>query len=172
MAKNQTNTNQKLEKLSLEDDSTYMEDILDESIYTALKGEHKAFCLEIEKALTKFLQSKAESKEIKDLDKFKRKIVHKLCDLFQIDRPYVDVKSDETGDITITRTEKSKIPAKTIEEKCQMVDNAKKKKTSTVNPLANKKLIMKPKDPATKKSENDASKTKESEHDNEHKDDV
>jgi len=81
------------------------------------------------------------------MDKYQRKIVHKICDLYNVQRDYVDVKQNDRGDITITKSEESKIPSIGLEKKYAKYLEEQKKKAQKmiVNPLANKKMLIKPK---------------------------
>ena len=55
--KNDIKLEAQIEQLSLQDNSKYIEDILDDALLTAMKGEHKAFCLKIESVLIDFIKS-------------------------------------------------------------------------------------------------------------------
>lgn len=162
MASTQKPLPEQKEKNLIDDESKYEDALLDDAIINALKGEHKAFCLKMEKYLTEFMKSNESSRVIENLDKYQRKIVHKLCDIFEITRDYVDVK-DELGDITIVKSEKSKIPAQSVEEKYALMTKKNKTAKASVNPLANKKLIMKPKEKPQQKSESDSSDSQDNE---------
>jgi len=115
IAKNDFKLETQLDQLTLPDNSKYLEEILDDALITAMKGDQKVFCLKIETCLNEFMKASKNTDKLLNLDKFQRKIVHKICDLFFIKREYVDVKSDDKGDITITKTEQSKIPERSLE---------------------------------------------------------
>jgi hypothetical protein len=115
IAKNDLKLESQLEQLTLPDSSKYLEEVLDDALVTAMRGDQKAFCLKIESHLNEFMKSQKSTDKLLNLDKFQRKIVHKICDVFFIKRDYVDVKSDDTGDITITKTEQSKLPERSLE---------------------------------------------------------
>jgi len=96
---NNTNTlNQQFEGLSLKSESKYDEDTLDEAIINGLKGEYKEFCKNIEQFLNQFMKGPKyfsdlfnpkqdrTNEVIPDLNKYQRKIVHKICDLYCITR--------------------------------------------------------------------------------------
>lgn len=147
---NNTKTlNQQFEGLSLKSESKYDEDTLDEAIINGLKGEYKEFCKNIEQFLNQFMKGPKTNEVIPDLNKYQRKIVHKICDLYCITRDYVDVKSDESGSITITKQEKSFIPSTTLEERYQKYTGKSKKSESgkSSNPFANKKVVIKSRGP-------------------------
>jgi len=137
--------NQQFEGLSLKSESKYDEDTLDEAIVNGLKGEYRDFCKSIEQFLNQFMKGPKTNEVIPDLNKYQRKIVHKICDLYCITRDYVDVKSDESGSITITKQDKSFIPSTTLEERYQKYSGKSKKTESgkSGNPFANKKVIIK-----------------------------
>lgn len=134
-------------KTTLDEEIKDLEEILDDALVNAMKGEHKALSLQIEKLLTDFMKSNKTMDVIANMDKYQRKIVHKICDLFGVQRDYVDVKSNDLGDITITKTEASKIPTMGLEKRYAkyLEEQKKKEKKQSVNPLANKKVLIKPK---------------------------
>jgi len=98
IAKNDFKLETQLDQLTLPDNSKYLEEILDDALITAMKGDQKVFCLKIETCLNEFMKASKNTDKLLNLDKFQRKIVHKICDLFFIKREYVDVKSDDKGD--------------------------------------------------------------------------
>jgi len=57
MADTQNPINNPTTKSSLEEEIKDLEDILDEAIVNAMKGEHKALSLQIERLLIDFLRS-------------------------------------------------------------------------------------------------------------------
>jgi len=150
--KNEVKLENQLEQLALQDDSKYLEELLDDALVTAMKGDQKVFCLKIETYLTEFMKSQKSTEKILSLDKFQRKMVHKICDIYSIKRDYVDVKSDDTGDITITKTETSKIPEKSLEASYKKYLDSKTKSTQKpqstfVSTNPGKILIKKKSDP-------------------------
>jgi len=82
---------------------------------------------------------------IPEINKYQRKIVHKICDLYSITREYIDIKNDELGSITITKCEKSFIPSTTLDERYQKHLEKLKKASSgqSSNPFSNKKVLIK-----------------------------
>jgi len=131
--------------MSIKSESKYDEEIMDEAIINGLKGEHKTFCLRTESFLNQFMKGQKDSEVIPDLDKYQRKIVHKICDLYNIKREYVDIKNDELGSITIVKNDQSFIPSTTLEMRYQKYLDKSKKQGSTpsTNPFANKKVLVK-----------------------------
>lgn len=136
---------QHLDKLNLKTESKYDEETIDEAIINGLKGEHKAFCLKIETFLNQFMAGPKTSDVIPGLDKYQRKIVHKICDLYNIKRDYVDVNPDDTGSITLTKSDSSFVPSVGLELRYQNYVEKNKKQSSgqPTNPFANKKVLIK-----------------------------
>jgi len=63
------------------------------------------------------LKDKDRNEElIGNVNKFQRKVIHQLCDRFNVLRTYVDVKSNDNANITIQKTESSEIPEYTVKE--------------------------------------------------------
>jgi hypothetical protein len=151
--------NQQFEKISLTGESKYDDEILDDAVVNAMKSDHKSFCLQVEGFLNNFLLTDNTSDVIVNLDKFQRKIVHKICDIYRVKREYVDVKTNDMGDITISRSEESKIPSMSLESRfSKHVDETKKQAPKIVsNPMANKKMIIKSRDVKKTGSESDSS---------------
>jgi len=154
ISNNDTKLETQIEQLSVQDSSKYIEDVLDDAIINSMRGEQKTFCLKIESYLTEFMKSSKQSDKLSDLDKFQRKIVHKVCDLYNIKRDYVEIKIEDKGDITITKTELSKTPDRNIEASYKKYMDDKNKASQKIaqtfsgsNP--SKILIKKKTDPTT-----------------------
>jgi len=147
MARTENNLTKDLDKINLGEENEGSDDILDDAIINALKGEHKAFSLQVEKFLNEFMLSDNTNELMGNMDKYQRKIVHKICDLYGVKRDYVDVKANELGDITITKCLDSKIPSQSLEKRYASYLEVQKKQApkQIVNPLANKKkMLIKP----------------------------
>jgi hypothetical protein len=161
--------NEQLEKLTLKEEPKYEDEELDDAIVNAMKSEHKSFCLQVESFLNSFLLSNKSTDIIGNMDKYQRKIVHKVCDIYRVKREYVDVKSNDRGDITISKTEESRMPNNSIEKRySRYVDEQKKQMPKQiVNPFANKKLIVKAKEkkPSSESESSDGSSNENSQGD-------
>jgi len=92
MTETQNLFNNQTPKSTLDEEIKDFEDILDDALVNAMKGEHRTFTLQIEKLLADFILSNKTVDVIGDMDKYQRKIVHKICDLYKVQRDYVDVK--------------------------------------------------------------------------------
>lgn len=147
-----------LEKLSLSEENKETVELLDDALINAMKGEYKAFALECEKFLIDFIQSSKTTEMILNMDKYQRKIVHKICDLYGVTREYVDVKPNDLGDITIVKTSSTAIPKYGLEKRYKKLLSKQKKETpQAVNPLANKKVLIKPRVVKKAEPENESS---------------
>jgi len=151
VAKNDIKVEQQLDQLTLSDNSKYLEEQLDDALVTAMKGEQKAFCLKTESFLNEFMKSSKTIDKILNLDKFQRKIVHKICDMYAIKREYVEVRPDDKGDITLSKSEQSKLPERSLEASYKKVFDDKTKSTQKIvqtitGPNSQKILIKKKSD--------------------------
>jgi hypothetical protein len=132
IAKNDIKVEQQLDQLTLTDNSKYLEEQLDDALVTAMKGDQKNFCLKTESFLNDFMKSSKTVDKILNLDKFQRKIVHKICDMYAIKREYVDVRPDDKGDITLSKNEQSKLPERGLEVSYKKLFEDKTKSTQKV----------------------------------------
>ena len=94
------------------DEESNAEVSYDLDLINGLRHDRK-FCTDIEKIQINFIKDETLNQYVipKILDKLKRKLVHKICDRFSIQRTYVD---KTTGDIVIVKTSETKIPGMTI----------------------------------------------------------
>jgi len=120
---------------------------LDDAIVNGLKGIQKDFCLRIEKILRQFAADARKQEEvIGDLDKFQRKIVHKMCDLFYINRN-VDMKPDDRGDMFLIKNPESKAPKLTLMETMKYFEEKSKVQQPKKTFAVKQKVLTKPTEP-------------------------
>ena len=106
-------------KRKYSEDSSEEEELefLEETIIFAWENNQQEFVVAIEGFLDEFMKDKERNEElIGNVNKFQRKIIHQLCDRYNILRTYVDVKSNDNANITIQKMESSEIPEHSVKE--------------------------------------------------------
>lgn len=95
-----------------EHDETY----LDNTLVQAIQSNQGEFIEGLEEFLTNFVNDEnTQQEKLNKLNKFQRKIVHKVCDRFAISRDFVDIKND-MGSISLSKTPESMVPEKSVME--------------------------------------------------------
>lgn len=90
------------------------EQVFDIDLINGIRSEKK-FCLEVEKKLAAFVSDPAVTQFMMPgiVDKFKRKLIHRICDRYNIQRSFVDKNS---GNILLVKIPESVLPKMTLEQ--------------------------------------------------------